>query len=60
MANRNSDIPAQPRDTDHSDSADDRMRGDVENVRGVGDNEDEFEDVEDLEDDENDEEEGTF
>jgi hypothetical protein len=58
MANRNSDMPAQPRDTDRRDSADDSMRGDVESVRGVGDSDDEFEDTEDL--DEDNEEEGTF
>jgi len=56
MASRNSDIPAQPRDPDRTDSSDDRMRGDAENLRGVGDTDDEFEDIEDLEDDE----EGTF
>ena len=58
MANRNSDVPAQPRNPDRSDSTDDRMRGDVENVRGVGDDEDEFEDIDNLEEDE--EEEGTL
>jgi len=57
MANRNSDVPAQPRDPDRRDSPDDSMRGDVESFRGVGDSDDEFEDTEDLEDDE---EEGTF
>lgn len=57
MASRNKDMPAQPRDLDRSDSADDQMRRDGENIRGVGDTDDEFEDIEDLEDDE---EEGTF
>ena len=57
MANRNSDVPAQPRDMDRRDSADDPTRGEVESFRGVGDDDDEFEDIEDLEDDE---EEGTF
>jgi hypothetical protein len=58
MANKKSDMPAQPRDIDRRDSADDSMRGDAEGVRGVGvDSDDEFEDTEDLEDDE---EEGTF
>jgi hypothetical protein len=59
MANRNSDVPAQPRDMDRRDSADDRVRDDVERFRSVGDDDDEFEDVEDL-DLEDDEEEGAF
>ena len=61
MANRNSNIPAQPRDPDRRDSTDDRMRGDVENVRGVGDDEDEFEDLENVDEEaDEEEEEGTL
>jgi hypothetical protein len=61
MANRNSNIPAQPRNPDRRDPADDRMRGDVENVRGVGDDEDEFEDLENTDEEaDEEEEEGTL
>ena len=54
MANRNSDVPAQPRDMDRRDSAEDRTPTDVDRFRGVGDDDDEFEDLEDLEEDEED------
>ena len=62
MANRQNEqrMPAQPGRSDRGSSRDDRTRTyDEENVRGVGESDDdEFEEIEELEEDE--EEEGNF
>lgn len=54
-------MPAQPGRSDSGSTSGDRTRAhaDQENVRGVGDTDEEFEDIEDLEE-EDEEEDGSF